>query len=91
VVFHGVNNKFETIAPVLEAGYFCSFGYALFVEGAPVLETFMKTPLDRLFLESDDREDGVAEVYKRAAFLKGMDLKLLKQNIRTNYKKLYVK
>lgn len=91
VIFHGVNNKFETIAPVLEAGYYCSFGYALFVEGSPVLDTFLRTPLDRLFLESDDREDGVAEVYKRAAVLREIDLKTLKQSIRTNYKNIQPK
>lgn len=88
VIFHGVNNKFETIAPVLEAGYYCSFGYALFVEGSPVLDTFLRTPLDRLFLESDDREDGVAEVYKRAAVLRGVEPKTLKMLIRDNYKRI---
>ncbi|WKS95419.1 TatD family hydrolase [Riemerella columbina] len=83
VVFHGFN-KNETIAEMLlEKGYYLSFGKAL-LNTETLQETFKKTPIERLFLETDAAKVDLSEIYYTAATLKQMSVTGLERQILAN-------
>lgn len=67
IIFHGINNKFTHVRPVIDAGHYVSFGKSLLSTHSQILDTFRKTPLEQVFLETDDLVTDISEIYKLAA------------------------
>ncbi|WP_159468460.1 TatD family hydrolase [Dyadobacter sp. 3J3] len=67
VVIHGVNNKLSIVQPLIDAGFYLSFGKSLVGGNAAILNTFKATSLERVFLETDDADIDIREIYKSAA------------------------
>ena len=82
VIFHGFNKNEKVAAQILNAGYLLSFGQKLMFESNATV--FKSTPIDRLFLETDDGNVSIEEVYKIAAVIKGMTVEELQQQIQIN-------
>jgi TatD DNase family protein len=81
-IFHGFCNKWETAATILENGHFLSFGHSL---NNPAMElVFAATPIDRIFLETDDRSLSVMDIYQKAASIKNISPDQLNSQIRKN-------
>lgn len=89
VVFHGVNNKRSVIQPVVNAGYYLSFGKALFNHQEQVLETFRKTPLEQVFLETDDLESDISEMYQLAARIRRIPEEELVVQLAKNFSNVF--
>lgn len=89
VIFHGINNRWSLIEPVLQNGYYLSFGKSLFSNQVAIQEVFVKTPVEKLFLETDDIEIDIKEVYKMAAQLKGIPEKDLVLQLENNFFKIF--
>ncbi len=66
VIFHGFRGKPQLAADLLKTGYYLSFG-KLFNR-----ESLQITPLDRLFLETDDNDFLIEEIYHPVADIKGI-------------------
>jgi len=90
-IFHGFNKKTAVAQPLLEAGCYLSFGADLLKETAlPLRAAFLNTPLDRLFLETDDAQSvGIEQIYTRAAHLKGLTLPDLQGQIAENFARIF--
>ncbi|MCF3110411.1 TatD family hydrolase [Niabella sp. CC-SYL272] len=73
VIFHGVNNGLPAMAPVLDSGYYLSFGKSLLKPGDIIRTTFNAVPLSQLFLETDDSGVSVKNMYKSAAEIRNID------------------
>ncbi|MBQ6572336.1 MAG: Mg-dependent DNase, partial [Alistipes sp.] len=53
------------------------------------LEALRLMPLDRLFVETDESEVGIENVYERVAKARGVELEELKYKLEENYKKIF--
>ena len=79
---YGFNKNEKVASQVLDAGYLLSFGQKLMFESTA--SVFKSTPLDRLFLETDDGCLPIEEVYKMAAEIKGIAIEQLQEQIQKN-------
>ncbi|MCE7044325.1 TatD family hydrolase [Dyadobacter sp. CY312] len=89
VIFHGINNKLSIIQPVMDAGYYLSFGKSLLSSNASIQETFIKTPLSQVFLETDDLESDISEIYKLAAQIKNVSEKEIVLQLENNFSNVF--
>jgi TatD DNase family protein len=89
VIFHGINNKLSIIQPVIDAGYYLSFGKSLLGFNEAILNTFRETPLEQVFLETDDADVDIKEIYKSAARIKDISEKEIVLQIEKNFLKLF--
>ncbi len=89
VIFHGINNKLSTIEPVIKAGHYLSFGKHLLQPNLSVRESFLATPLTQLFLETDDADTSIRDVYKSAAKIRNIDEKEILLQLEANFNKVF--
>ena len=69
MIIHGYRGSLQMAEDLLGHGYYLSFGEPL-LESDKVREVFGALPLDRLFLETDESEAPIAEIYRAAAEIK---------------------
>ena len=88
VIFHGFIGSKEQAAEAVKRGYFLSFG-----ERAPrspkTIEALRSTPLDNLFLETDESATSIEEIYAMAAEIRGEELETIINGITNNYNRLF--
>jgi TatD DNase family protein len=85
MLVHGFNRKIELLRELIKAGFYLSFGAALFEDKTSLNAALAECPPDRLFLETDDQEKyNIEEIYNKAAELLKMDVALLKLQILEN-------
>lgn len=89
VVFHGVNNRLSVVGPLIDAGYFLSFGKALLHPNAAITEAFRAVPLEQLFLETDDTGADIREIYKTASELRNIPEKEIALQLESNFRKVF--
>lgn len=88
MIIHGFSRKADLARELINKNFRLSFGASL-LEKEHVQDAFVATPLDKLFLETDDREDvTIQEIYQKAAVLKGLDLESIKMSIWENFKQV---
>ncbi|MDE7069796.1 MAG: TatD family hydrolase [Alistipes sp.] len=88
VVFHGFIGSAEQAARAVDAGYYLSFGARAF-RSPRTVEALRRTPLDRLFAETDDSGEPIGEIYRRIAQIIGIDTERLEEEILRNYRKIF--
>lgn len=89
VVFHGFNKKLSLARQVLEEGYSFSFGAAILSSqsmAAKVLEAIAES---RFFLETDDGDTDIAEIYKAAARIRKTEEEAIILQVQSNFKKVF--
>lgn len=84
-IFHWFNASLQTALDLINKDCFLSFGHMLFREQSKAFSVFTKIPVDRIFLETDDFDLSIKEVYKRAAELQNIPVENLQQQILTNF------
>lgn len=89
LIFHGFNGGLETSKQLLKHGAFFSFGKDLLLKKPGAIESFKHLPSERLFLETDDSNYSIKDIYDKAAFLKQLSLEDLKEQIYQNYVKVF--
>lgn len=86
VIFHGFNNKLETANNILNQGYYLSFGRHIF---NPAIENvFSKISLEKIFLETDDSDISIDDIYKQAAKIKNISTERLSLQIKNNLERV---
>lgn len=70
VIFHGFRSSWAVAKPLVEVGYFLSFGSAVLHPSAPLLETLASVPLSQLLIETDDAQTPIGEIFKAVALHK---------------------
>lgn len=87
VIFHGFQSNEFIAKQILDYGYYLSFGAGLL---NPSCETvFNKISLQSIFLETDDQEINIEEIYKQACCIKQIPLENLQFQIQINTKKVF--
>ena len=86
MLLHGFNRKIELLKDLIKAGFYLSFGAAIFEDS----KALVNCPLEKLFLETDDQDMySIEEIYNKAAEVLNMDLELLKLQILENRKTFF--
>ena len=80
---HGFRGKPELALEMLRSGFYLSLGIRYNEDSLRVI------PLDRLFLETDDSETDICQVYERAARTLGISVIKLTEQIQHNIKKVF--
>jgi len=87
VIFHGFNNSEDLANNIIQKGYFLSFGKQLF---NPSMEkVFSKIGGEYFFLETDDSDYTIDNIYKQAAKIRNISLDGLSLQIKQNLKGVF--
>ena len=88
-LFHWFNSSYEVATDLIESGCYLSFGRSLLKPDGKNAGVFAKLPVDRLFLETDDANVSVEELYQKAAQIKEISKDELRRSIRMNFTRLF--
>ena len=87
VIFHGFIGSLEQAARAVKKGYFLSFG-ARTERSKKTIEALRATPLDRLFVETDEADTPIAEMYALVARLRNTEVEELEEATSRNYERI---
>jgi len=88
-LFHWFHSSYEVATDLIETGCYLSFGRSLLKPDGKNADIFAKLPIDHLFLETDDADITIEELYQKAAQLKKISQDELSHSIRMNFSKLF--
>lgn len=87
-ILHGFKSNINIASEFIKKGCYLSFGEALlFSEKVQVV--FSELPLSNIFLETDDSDLKIEQVYEKAANLHHICIDELKQQIHSNYMNVF--
>lgn len=84
-IIHGFRGKEAFAKEFIQHGFYLSFG-ACYQE-----EALRSVPVERLFIETDESELSIEDIYLRVAQSRGMDLKELTESIKKNVERVFFK
>ncbi len=88
VLFHGFIGSREQAARAVKKGYYLSFGAR--TEGSnKTIEALRETPLERLFVETDEADTTIEAMYLTIARLRGTEVEELEEATAENYKRIF--
>ncbi len=87
VIFHGFVGSEQLATQILGRGYWLSFGERTFASPKTIV-ALRKTPLSKLFVESDQSEVGIHYIYAKMAEILGINEDMLMDKVYENYKKI---
>jgi len=88
-VIHGYNKKSDIANRLLDAGMYLSFGAAIMNGSSPAAEVLANMPADRFFLETDDANTTINEIYEHAARIRKIDPETLILQLQHNFKEVF--
>jgi TatD DNase family protein len=89
VVFHGFVGSPQQAAQAVSRGYFLSFDRRSLASPKTV-EAMRATPLENLFLETDDAQIPIAEMYAHAAKILAVPIAQLAKQMNDNYSRIII-
>ena len=87
VIFHGYIGSSEQAERAVKKGYFLSFG-ARTERSKKTIEALRATPLDRLFIETDEADTPIAEMYALVARLRNTEVEEIEEATSRNYERI---
>ena len=86
-IFHGFS-KVAILDSVLQEGLMVSIGAGI-MNNTKLQEALLRIPNDQLFLETDDSEITILEIYQKVSTLKKLSLSELEEIIENNFKRIF--
>ena len=87
LIVHGFNKKQSIADELVNSGFYLSFGRAVFHNVS--LQTVVKDfPVERMFLETDDADFDIAELYEKVSELKNITAEDLQNQIFENLERI---
>ncbi|MDR2237512.1 MAG: TatD family hydrolase [Chryseobacterium sp.] len=83
MVIHGFNKKKQIADDLLARNFYLSFGKAV-LYNLSLQDIVKSTPLDRIFLETDNDYFNIEELYQKVSEIKGISLERLNEHIVEN-------
>lgn len=83
MIIHGFNKKESIAHDLLKNNFYLSFGKAV-LYNLSLQNTLKITPLNRIFLETDNEDFEIATLYEKVADIKGISLEVLNEQILEN-------
>jgi len=88
MIVHGFSKNAQVAKQLLDNGFYLSFGKYL-LRNPELGDVFAGVPDNRFFLETDTIEEGLEEVYKKAALARNINIDALAQIVSTNFKTVF--
>jgi TatD DNase family protein len=88
MIIHGFSKNAQVAKQLLDNGFYLSFGKYL-LRNPELSDVLAMVPQVRFFLETDTIEEGIEEVYAKAALARNMDIAALQDTISTNFKTVF--
>jgi len=89
VIFHGFNKNTEIAKSIIDAGYYISVGKSIMNSNNKNKDVLKTIPIEKLFLETDDSNFSIENIYESASKIVALPTNKLKQQIITNFKKVF--
>lgn len=90
LIIHGFNNQPQIARQLLQKGFYLSLGTALLRENSNATKLLQEMPIEQLFLENDDRDIPIEEVYQAASVHLQCTTGHLQNQIWTNFAALFL-
>ena len=84
MIIHGYNGSAEMADELVKAGFLISFGEAVSREHSKIIEALQRVPVEMMFLETDEGDMDIRELYQFAAEVKGISEDHLRMQIFEN-------
>ena len=88
-IIHGFNRNENIASSLLDQRILLSFGSDLLKSESPILKVLKIIPSNEFFLESDNKEIGMDELYSKAANIRTENLEVMKEYLFTNFKRVF--
>ena len=88
---HGYNKKIAVAQRLLDKGYYLSFGAAILNDSLHAAQVLRHVPADRYFLETDDADVAIAQIYDKAAELRATAVENIILQVAQNFKSVFKK
>ena len=88
-IIHGFNRNENIASSLLDQRILLSFGGDLLKSESSTLEVLKNIPSSEFFLESDNKEISMDELYSKAANIRNENLEVMKENLYTNFKRVF--
>jgi TatD DNase family protein len=88
MIIHGFNNNEQIFAELLKNDFFFSFGNAILHPDSNAQKALKNIPPDRLFLENDDTQTSITDIYETAGNILEIGKDELKTLIINNLKQI---
>ena len=83
MIIHGFNKKKAIADEMLKHGFYLSFGKSV-LHNLSLQTSLKEIPLEKIFLETDDADFDIAELYQKAAEIKEISVEKLQEQISKN-------
>ena len=90
LIVHGFNNSRKIAEQLLDQGFYLSFGVAVLNERSNAAAIVKNMPSSSFFLETDDKDVPIQEIYIRTSELRNITLNHLKDTIFANWMSLNI-
>ncbi len=90
IIIHRYSGNITMADLLIKFGCHFSFGHELFNEKSKVQQVFKSIPIEHLFLETDDAEIDIKDVYQKASELKAVELDTIKERLFNNFNKVFM-
>jgi TatD DNase family protein len=87
-IFHGFTGNLQTAHQLIQNGMYLSFGLKL-IQSQKLQETFKQLPIHSIFLETDDSDAIIEDIYQKAAELYDICIEELKTKMYQNFIKVF--
>ncbi len=84
MIIHGYNGNAQMADQLVKAGFLISFGEAITGEHSKSIEALQRVPVEMMFLETDEGDLDIREIYQFAAGVKGISLDHLRVQLYEN-------
>lgn len=83
MVIHGFNKKQKVSEDLIQHNFYLSVGKAV-LYNLSLQKTLESVPLDRLFIETDDADIAIEDIYEKISFIKKIPISILQDVILEN-------
>lgn len=88
-IMHGFNNRRELLADLLKHGFYISAGRQVMNTESHIYRLLPEIPADRLFVETDDSEFRIEEIYRMVAERRKIGVRQLQEMTEANFRKIF--
>lgn len=88
VIFHGFIGSAEQAQRAVAQGFYLSFGERTF-RSPKTIEALRSTPLSHLFVETDESDISIEDIYEKIALLREVSTIELMQVVNTNFEQIF--
>lgn len=87
-ILHGFNKNLQVAESLIKNGIILSIGVAI-IKNEKLQKVVSEIPLDKFFLETDDSEFTIQEVYQKVANIKRLEVEELQHIIKQNFRNIF--